>query len=186
MLLADDHCGVDSAETLTVCLYHKSGTNAHTRRLCRYPRELAGRGCRQWAGGINVKVQSEISARVQIKIYFRDVGYCSVLRVGRGCRHGVVGGVIRTPVRTGGGWLATSSHVDLLLVGLGRCQTSPGVSFWRRIWLWNLVDGLGRIGHAVHGSCSVDRLRRRQRGLLGVLVGMLWALVGILGLVRVG
>ena len=91
---------------------------------------------------------------------------------------------MRTAVRTCGGWLETSGHVNLLLVGLRRCQTGSGVPFCRRIRLLNLVDGLGRIGHAVHGSCSVDRLRRRKRGLLGVLIGILRGLVGVLGLAR--
>ena len=91
---------------------------------------------------------------------------------------------MRMAVLSGGGWLATPGHVDLLLVGLGRCQTGPGVPFWGGIWLLNLLDGLGGIWHAVHGSCSVDYLRRRQRGLLSGLVGVLCIWVGVLGQVR--
>ena len=91
--------------------------------------------------------------------------------------------MIRTAVWVGVGWLVNTSSVDLLLVGLSGCQTCSSVLFQRRIYLLNLVNGLGRIRHAVHGSCSTDLLRRRQRGLLGALVRVLYILVGILGLV---
>lgn len=91
--------------------------------------------------------------------------------------------MIRTAV-VGGRWLVTPSPVDLLLVGLGRCQTTIDVPCQRRVCLLNLMDGLGRIGHAIHGSRSIDCLRRRQRGLVVVLVGILYILVGVLRMVR--